>query len=157
MCRSGNQCGSNVHSIKPIIVNNELTSDNEREQPVGGDIITAGEPTIGYPLMTTSINHTLSNMIVLSDQGRMMVSIDTSTGAIEFGEDYSFDEASRIFWTSLAADSPLVLKEEIQSLGKYLDHMTVGIDMNDTNPEICADIIHDAQDDSYEYAMKVIK
>jgi len=139
------------------------------EQPVGGDILTVGEPTEGSPLVFTSNNHTPDNKMVISNDNRMMVSIDTATGAIEFGEDYSFDETSDVFWTCMGKDSPNVLKAEIAELkgvaktrDQYIRALEHKINPDLHNDRIAAAAAKNAYDEeyvnasSYDDAMKVI-
>ena len=108
-----------------------------------------------------------SSKLVISNDNRMMVSIDTATGAIEFGEDYSFDEASHAFWTCMGKDSPTVLKAEIAELkgvAKTRDQYIRALEHN-INPDLHNDRIaaKNAYDEeyvnasSYDDAMKVIK
>ena len=94
---------------------NELTFDHQLEQPAGADIFTVGNPIEDGREMIFAAP-VPDNKIVISSDGRMMVSIDVLTGQIEFGEDYNFDGASHSFWTCMGKDSPTVLKAEIAEL-----------------------------------------
>lgn len=97
------------------------------KEMIGGEINLVGgpargtfdaEPMSSQDMVIASTKIVPDNKIVISDDGRMMVSIDVKTGQIEFGEDYSFDEASHLFWTCMGADSPKLLKAEIAELKK---------------------------------------
>lgn len=48
--------------------------------------------------------------------GAGAVTIQLDTGKCAFGENFTQDEASRIFWTSLGEDSHVLLKAKIAEL-----------------------------------------
>jgi hypothetical protein len=57
------------------------------------------------PLMTVS--HTLNNTFQIFNKNEMLVSIDLSTGKLQYGENYVPDHAAKIFWEAMSHNAPI--------------------------------------------------
>jgi hypothetical protein len=79
---------------------------DEIELPGGGPCV-LGQPEPNYE-------------IVFSADNNWKVKIHTDTGRVEFADGVDIDEASELFWTALAGESPAKLTKEIEELQKQL-------------------------------------
>lgn len=62
------------------------------------DIATSAIAPNAWPTMRAQ------NLVIQGERGPM-VTINLVTGGVEFGEDYTLDEAAKIFWQGIAGKS----------------------------------------------------
>lgn len=83
--------------------------------------------------------------ITIYNGDETIVEMDLKSGTVTFSENYTFDEASEIFWTSLGHDSPQALKKEIEELKSRLTAYEEVDEINKEDPNT-----------AYERAMKLV-
>ena len=101
--------------------------------------------------------------IVFSADCEWKVKIHTETGRVEFAEGVDLDDASELFWTVLAGESPKALLDEIDELKKRLSDAETEPSRVEEFDLAMISVVKDPEDDcqvqpdNYERAMKVIE
>lgn len=62
-------------------------------------------------------NKVIANKMTICNDNEALVEIDTTTGEVTFGENYTLDETSRIFWKSLSLSNPRM--KDLNDLNMY--------------------------------------
>ncbi len=66
----------------------------------------------------------LDSKIIIKNHEKDVVTINLKDGTVKFGPSYTFDEASKVWWESLAGDSPRHLREMISKLEDENDELS---------------------------------
>lgn len=67
----------------------------------------ASDPNAGLFTLTSAAPST----IVIYDHNEMIVELNTKTGEVKFGNNYTFDKASTVFWQCLGLSCPTIRPE----------------------------------------------
>src|SRR5690242_3855271 len=87
-----------------------------------------------------------SHLIIHGNKNSVLVKIDLSTGAVEFGQDYTAEETARVFWKSIGR-SIATQPEARRIVEKHRQHVAlspgVGEEIQKYALAVCDDILSD--------------
>lgn len=125
-------------------------------------------------LYTISSNVHSDTITINGAGGDAMVSISPD-GNIEYGEDYTPDEAAKVFWEAIALQNPHALRAEIDELKQQICELKYELNSNQSKLKNPTDLeiirtpvsipakiivpknIYDKNEDAYERAMRVVE